>query len=449
GSPGPGPQPSPRWGPRTRAGSAAVPAHRPRARRPVARSPRSRSSPGPGEGRDGDTLGLEEGAGRACHVDRSLRVAVEADRLRVDVDEAAVDRLDLTGRDEAQHPCGHGVRVTEDRVRLRPGDQGAVGIVGAVGEGLGGHIQPRLGGDAVGDAAGQTEGDERVVDGSDGGDDDLRLRLIADDRIVETAVGLDVGDFAADARGQSDQRPDLVFDLGLQGRCRNVEGAPAEAFVVVVSRVGADDDTALDGGIDGGVDALGVAGMEPAGDVGAGDQAEHGRIVADDTVRDVLSEVRVEVDSGFAVGRHCHPPTPIIAKMGPMDCTAVYHVTSVAAVPMMSNHFGEESVRSSCGRNQPMYMKIVRPMGRMSPLKPPTKTSSVAGAVPTARKTMRETTMKATVASCSGQPASSRREKAERKVAEVYAAPMTELSAAAQKIAPKMRIPASPSTAAK
>src|SRR5699024_9451497 len=157
-----------------------------------------------------------------------------------------------------------------------------------------------------------------------------------------------------------------------------------EALVVVVSRVGADDDTALDGGIDGGVDALGVAGMEPAGDVGAGDQAEHGRIVADDTARDVLSEVGGEVNSGFAVDRQCHARIPKIAKIGQMDRTAAYHVTSAAAVPMMSNHFGEESVRSSCGRNQPMYMKNVRPMGRMSPLKPPTKTSSVAGAVPTA-----------------------------------------------------------------
>ena len=209
--------------------------------------------------------------------------------------------------------------VVEDRVRLRPGDQGAVGVVRPVGEGLGSDGQPGLGGDAVGHAAGESEEDQGVIDGLDGVDDDLRLRLIVDDRVVETTVRFDVGDGSADGRGQSDKGADLVFDLGLQSGCGHVEGATAEAFVIVVAGVGADDDSALRGGVDGGADALGVAGMESAGDVGAGDQAEHGRIVADDAIRDVLPEVRVEVDSRFAVGRHCHPPIPIIAKMGPMD----------------------------------------------------------------------------------------------------------------------------------
>ena len=52
--------------------------------------------------------------------------------------------------------------------------------------------------------------------------------------------------------------------------------------------------------------------------------------------------------------------------------------------------------------------------------------------------------MNATVAMRSGQPSLSFLLKTDRNVAEVYAAPMTELIAAAQKMTPKMRRPASP-----
>ena len=43
-------------------------------------------------------------------------------------------------------------------------------------------------------------------------------------------------------------------------------------------------------------------------------------------------------------------------------------------------------------------MKIVMPSGRISPLKPPAKTSNCAGAVPIARNTTSDTPMKPTVA---------------------------------------------------
>src|SRR5690606_10270091 len=140
-------------------------------------------------------------------------------------------------------------------------------------------------------------------------------------------------------------------------------------------------------------------------------------------------------------------PIPRKAKMGPTETIPMYQVSRVTSVPAISNTNGYLRVPSRSRRNQPMYMNTVRPIGRMSPLKPPTNTRIAAGAVPIERYTMSETTMKPTVAHCSDQPPRKRLWKLERNDAEVYAAPITELSAAAQKIAPKMRSPASPSTA--
>ena len=68
-------------------------------------------------------------------------------------------------------------------------------------------------------------------------------------------------------------------------------------------RMGADDDAAARGRLQGGEHGFGVAGMAARRDIGAGHDVQHRRVVAHGPGAEALAQVRVEVDA------HHAPPT--------------------------------------------------------------------------------------------------------------------------------------------
>src|SRR5690606_1878381 len=90
---------------------------------------------------DVDLLGVEEAAHGDGHRRGVGGVAVDAHRLRVHADVAAVDRGDHPLGDHAQDPLGDLVRIVQYRTGFAPGDERPLGGVGAVGERLGDHPQ--------------------------------------------------------------------------------------------------------------------------------------------------------------------------------------------------------------------------------------------------------------------------------------------------------------------
>ena len=74
-------------------------------------------------------------------------VPVEAQRVRLDPEHGAVDRLDLALRGQAHRPLGDLAGVVQHGTVLRSRHEGAVREVGAVGEGFGEDGVPGVLGD--------------------------------------------------------------------------------------------------------------------------------------------------------------------------------------------------------------------------------------------------------------------------------------------------------------
>ncbi len=113
---------------------------------------------------------------------------------------------------------------------------------------------------------------------------------------------LDVGHLGTGGLGEDPQRPDLVGDLGRQLVARHVHGAAAEAGQIAVGDLGPDPDAAFGGEVADAAHHRGVAGVEAAGDVGAGHDGEQGVVVGEGPAAEAFTEVCVEVDHSFKVG---------------------------------------------------------------------------------------------------------------------------------------------------
>src|SRR5699024_1440873 len=107
-------------------------------------------------------------------------------------------------------------------------------------------------------------------------EDGLGLGLVVHDRVVERAVGLDVGDLRAAGTGQCVESADLVEHLVGELGGGVVDEATAEAGLVAVTDVGSDGHAALSGGLEGLGDIVRVAGVGAAGGSRGGDAAGRG-----------------------------------------------------------------------------------------------------------------------------------------------------------------------------
>ena len=137
---------------------------------------------------------------------------------------------------------------------------------------------------------------ERGVVGGDGVDDRPGLHLVDRGRGVERAVRLHVGDPGARHPAHRLQRTELVEHVGGEVGGIHVDAAATEAGEVAVADLGADDHPALGRHGHGAADGARVAGVEAARHVGAGDDVEHRRVVAEHPGAERLAEVGVEVD---------------------------------------------------------------------------------------------------------------------------------------------------------
>ncbi len=111
-------------------------------------------------------------------------------------------------------------------------------------------------------------------------------------------MGFDVGHARAGSLGQSVQRADLIHHVGEQILWRHIDEPPAEPGHVPVADLRADAHAALGGQSAHAQQAGRVAGMETTGHVGAGDDAEHGVVIAEPPDAEALTQVGVEVDGG-------------------------------------------------------------------------------------------------------------------------------------------------------
>jgi hypothetical protein len=127
------------------------------------------------------------------------------------------------------------------------------------------------------------------------------LRRVRHHGVVERAVRLDVRHARACDPRQGLERADLVGDGIGELAGIHVDEAPTEAGEIGVADLRPDRDPALGRVLAAAAQRGRVAGVEPAGDVGAGDVLEHGDVVAELPPAEGLPEVAVEVDAGSAM----------------------------------------------------------------------------------------------------------------------------------------------------
>ena len=94
------------------------------------------------------------------------------------------------------------------------------------------------------------------------------------------------------------QRADLIDDVGEQILGRDVDEAPAESGQVAVAHLCSDAHPGLGGQSAYPHQAGWIARVEPAGHVGAGDDSEHGVVIAKPPDAEALAQVGVDVDTG-------------------------------------------------------------------------------------------------------------------------------------------------------
>ena len=128
------------------------------------------------------------------------------------------------------------------------------------------------------------------------------LIWVAGTGVVQRSVRFHVGDPGAGHLGEPVERSELV-QHGVAELARiDVDESATEADQVGVRHVTADRDVAVGGGLTHTTQRRRVAGMEPARDVGTGDQVEHRLVVAQRPGAERFTQVGVQVD-------RCHGPS--------------------------------------------------------------------------------------------------------------------------------------------
>src|SRR5699024_5701589 len=157
----------------------------------------------------------------------------------------------------------------------------------------------------------------RVV-GADRGDHRVRLFGVVDDRVVQRAVRFDVADPAAAGAGQTVERTDLIDHVRGQLGRGDVDEPATETGQVVIADLGADRHVPVHGRPDRTEQGRRVAGVESAGDVGAGDQFEHRVVVTEPPGAVALAQIAVDVDlcHGLTTSYPVSPGASTISRSG-------------------------------------------------------------------------------------------------------------------------------------
>jgi len=111
-------------------------------------------------------------------------------------------------------------------------------------------------------------------------------------------MGFDVRQRRTGCLGQPLQRADLVHDVGEEIVLRHVDETAAETGQVAIAHLCPDAHAAFGGQLAHRQQTGGIARVETARDVGTGDDAEHGVVVAEPPDAEALTQVGVEVDAG-------------------------------------------------------------------------------------------------------------------------------------------------------
>jgi len=104
---------------------------------------------------------------------------------------------------------------------------------------------------------------------------------VGHDRVVQRAMGFDVGHRGTGCRRDRLQRADLVHHVGDQIFGGDVDEAPAEPGQVAIAHLSSDPHATLGGRPAHPQQARGITRMETARDVGAGHDSEHGVVVTE------------------------------------------------------------------------------------------------------------------------------------------------------------------------
>ncbi|GEM_PF-3878493 len=120
---------------------------------------------------------------------------------------------------------------------------------------------------------------------------------------------LDVSHVGSGDASEAIQGRDLVDDVVGQPRGFNLDGASTKAGQVVIANLGTDDHSTLGRLGTHPAQDVGVARVESAGHVGAGDDPQQGFVVAEGPDAEPLAEITVEID-----GRAHRELSPVPAR---------------------------------------------------------------------------------------------------------------------------------------
>ena len=229
---------------------------------------------------------------------------MDADAVDSDRNLRAVEGDDGAGLQHGQDPRGGRLGIMDHGARLLARHEIAGLGIGAVGEDLPRRSHAAALGSALDLGAGDGQDHQLPVHGLDRACDRVGGRRILRCPIGKRAMGLHVGDAMAGQGRHAHGGAQLIGDQTLDLARRISHGTAPEPLKVGIAGMGADGDTRLLGRSERLGHDLGIPGMEAAGDIDAGDDAQHGAIVAHAPIAEAFSQIAIQIDR-----RHWISPT--------------------------------------------------------------------------------------------------------------------------------------------
>ena len=213
----------------------------------------------------------------------------------LNVHPGAVDGVQVALGDDLHRPGSDGFDVVDHGAGLSAWHQGAVGLVGAVGDADDPDPDPAASG-LVGKAAVLSQDDQVGIDREHRVDDRGGVVGPGGHEIAEPAMRCEVGQRCAVGLGKGGQRARLIDDVGADLVRGEIHLAPAEPDQVGEARVGADRHASGHAAGDRLVHGAWVAGVETAGDIGRGQQFQDGLVLTHGPGAEALAEIGDKID---------------------------------------------------------------------------------------------------------------------------------------------------------